>query len=738
MTDGLGTVTYAFNSLSQLTSELRNFNDTLASAPETNNGFKIEYTYHLGGQLKSLKEPFGVTINYDLDKTGRLTSVAPSTTFGGTTAFVTNAQYRAWGGLKHLEYGNGVEMNTTFNDKLLPETYQLATSTVDVMDKTYQYYADGRLKHTDDALNWKFDRLNTYDHQGRLYQGKSSTEANGTTIPDGWNQTQNLPYRQQYTYDAFGNMTQRYNKQWGGDANLQILYTYSNNRITSSSNGYGTWNNWQHDADGRVTQSPWPDGPAEMKYDAAGRLIFKRDVFTYNEHEDRLTRYYNGDAREQKRFTERCRETEPMTEECVWDQESIFYYIRSTVMGGEVVAEAFSDGSKGRRMVIAGGEVIAYLTYRWTNTWPNNQKVDAVHYEHVDANGVSQRVTRQAPEHIFGVPISDPNYIDQRQAEFDPAGGNVGTVTSYNPVYGGVNGDFPPIEIESDLFINGLRSPCELDGITVSCAQLERQANSGGVQVDILSNQWGQLIRDLYDLIPHGNGIFTLGSPGPREYAKGVPSWLDRMYGFSTQGQTRQTPRIFKVDDDELKKSLSYCIAHIFKKGKGWEATNVREMTAKQNGSITFTKGKHSFTVETGNNFTSAQLTRIAFNLASSTPLGNQRAYGITFYVGSPKVETHFGITVRTDPTTTNYVGRDLLAFSREFDSKPSIQTFGFVLTTQIHELGHSLMARFFGRTDYKNSDGHGDPKPWEQWRREIGWQFEKCVTDKYISLTED
>ncbi len=60
---------------------------------------------------------------------------------------------------------------------------------------------------------------------------------------------------------------------------------------------------------------------------------------------------------------------------------------------------------------------------------------DVVHFRQVEASGSSERVTRAYPENIFGVPSWDPDYIDQRQAEFDPTGGNVGTVSNYQPQF---------------------------------------------------------------------------------------------------------------------------------------------------------------------------------------------------------------------------------------------------------------------------------------------------------------
>ncbi|MBX3292719.1 MAG: RHS repeat protein [Acidobacteria bacterium] len=532
MTDGLGTQAYEYDELSRLTAETRSFTDTLANAPLPDNSFRLEYTYHLAGQLKSLKEPFGVTVNYALDKSGRLSGVSPSSPIGDINTFISNTQYRAFGGLKHLEYGNGVEMNTEFNNRLRPDTFTLATSTVDVMEKTYQYYPDGKLKHVDDALNWRFDRLNTYDHVGRIKMAKSSSEANGTEITNGWEQTQNLPYRQEYTYDAFDQMTQRYNLQWGG-ANTDASYTYANGRVTNSF--------WTHDADGRVTHSMWPDGPSDHEYDAGGQMVFKHDIIEYDIYERKLWRHYSGDGRELKREPDRCSipEGDPPPEECEWEDDptDTMYFIRSTVMGGEVVAEANWTGDKGKRMVLVGGEVIAYLTFR-----PG--VIDTVHFRQTDALGISERVTRSSPENLFGVTINEPNYIDPRHMETDPMGGNVGTVTSHTPVYLPVNSHFPPIEGDSPVYINGQQVRFSLDGVAMSNQVAMAYINSvviGG------ANGLSQIIMQHNDAPRLTNIRLKLSDSNTWEnWGSNFPGALDRAFANWGIHQMRATyiPRV--------------------------------------------------------------------------------------------------------------------------------------------------------------------------------------------------
>lgn len=197
-----------------------------------------------GGQLKSYKDPYGEEITYANDKAGRLTAVIGSSCTDGFTNYASGATYRSWAdGLKHLDYANGVDMDMTYNDRLQPATYDLVKNTTDIMKKNYEYAGDGSLKFVEDDMNGIFDRLNLYDHAGRVKVGKSSTEASGTTVTS--NQDTQLPYRQTFTHNAFNNMTARDNLHWGVDywngVSNNLSYTYANNRITNSY--------WQYDAD---------------------------------------------------------------------------------------------------------------------------------------------------------------------------------------------------------------------------------------------------------------------------------------------------------------------------------------------------------------------------------------------------------------------------------------------------------------------------------------------------------
>ncbi|MFN0140530.1 MAG: hypothetical protein ACKVQW_10665 [Pyrinomonadaceae bacterium] len=448
MTDGLGTQTYGYNELSQMTAETRQFSDSLPNAPMTNNSFRLEYTYTLASQLKSLKDPYNQQINYDFDKAGRLSSVTGAA-YGGVSTYANNAGYRAWGGLKHLEYGNGTQIETAYNNRLQADHFEYTKVgvTTPLLSKNYQYYADGKLKFVDDlALHSIWDRLMTYDHAGRIKHGKSSLEASGGTVA---NAELSLPYRQSYQFNAFNNLTQRNNLHWGqgsyNNHNFDLNYSYQNDRVTNVG--------WLHDADGRVTQSNAPDEAEASVYDAAGQL-----TRIHNVTDSDIYRHQDGLGRETKSVKGTCRPPILHPEDpCVWENE-IKYYIRSSVLGGEVVSDVMPDGGKYRTYVHAAGAVIAWQHGITTQS-------QSVVFLQTDASGMSSKSSTEN-----GVLFTGDGF-EGAPTELDPFGSNAGQVSPYYDPY-------PPepcggcgwLGRDDPTRVNGESVEYQIDGMTVNHA----------------------------------------------------------------------------------------------------------------------------------------------------------------------------------------------------------------------------------------------------------------------------
>src|SRR6266849_10934845 len=123
MTDGFGSKTYSYNSLSRLMSETRTFNGV--------GTFTLNYDYNLGGELKKITDSTGMTINYGYDNTGRLNGVTGSDNlFAGVSNYASNFQFRAWGGLKAMTDGLNHVTSLLYNSKLQPSQYDISGNVV--------------------------------------------------------------------------------------------------------------------------------------------------------------------------------------------------------------------------------------------------------------------------------------------------------------------------------------------------------------------------------------------------------------------------------------------------------------------------------------------------------------------------------------------------------------------------------------------------------------------------------
>ena len=443
MTDALGTVAYTYDELSRMTSEARNFSDTLADEPASG-VYEVQYTYGLAGGLLSYTDPFGEEIGYSNDKLGRLSSVTGSS-FGGVTSYASNPGYRAWGALKSLSYSNGYEMQISFDDRLRASEYDYrkpADPYAWKRHKDFEYYSDGRLKLADETghlANNRFDRSFTYDHQGRVKEAKSGVEAHGGTETH----LMNLPYRQTYTFTPFGQVESRDSTLWNYGV-WDFNYTYQNNRRAGG----------QHDADGRETYG----NSTHYEFDASGGLVGTSRSQSFDADMVR-----DGNGREGKRSQKLWD-----VEEEEWGEVKSTYQIFSSVLG-RTVSEADTTGKKWRTFVIAAGAEIARQAVLENDD-------EAVTLVHTDPSGVS----------TFSMSIGT-GFAHDTQAmkteELDGLGNNVGTHGSMSrpPYSGGVMASANDSVTIDDVTMGD----CELDGMITPCSMVNRMAGSGALQLEV-------------------------------------------------------------------------------------------------------------------------------------------------------------------------------------------------------------------------------------------------------------
>jgi len=379
MTDGMGSKTYSYNQLSQLMSETRTFSD-----PENPviNGITrtVSYDYNLAGQLKRVTDPFNATINYSYDSTGRVGSIT-GTSFSGVTTYTTNMQYRAWGGLKHLNYGNTRTLDMGYNSRLQTTSFGIPT----VMNKTYEYNSDGALRYSHDLINDRFDRSYSYDHISRMTGAVSGPVARGQA------DTEDRPYLQSFAYDAFNHLTSQSGNHWSME-NLASDATFTNNRRDFS--GY--------DADGNYLSGNLPDF---YIYDSAGQITTVQ-TFANN---DTTIQVFDVDGLRVK-----TKETTHITGQTF---TQVTYYITSSVLGGRVLTELTENGGKQRTFVYAGSQVLAWQTLLLGT--------EQLVWEHRDPSNASFRTTNPNGS------LNDQTAMNGRAAELDPAGADAALVDPY-------------------------------------------------------------------------------------------------------------------------------------------------------------------------------------------------------------------------------------------------------------------------------------------------------------------
>lgn len=347
MTDGLGSTTYSYDQLSRMTSETRNFT-SVGSYTLTYDG------YNLSGQLTSFSNPWGAQVGYAYDKAGRLTNVSGAN-YGGVSTYASSLTYRAFGGIKGMNYGNARSLSVSYDNRLRPTQWNWGTT------QNYKYFYDylnehtGRVTYTQNMNDGTLDRSYEYDHVGRLSFAHSGAEARAHAYSGQWG-TMDGPFSLAFEYDEWGNMTHRYG--WGGEVqgggagqSSDLYYSYnSNNRRTGFSyDNAGNLTNdlgqtFAYDATRQQTSASYGGYSLQQSYDGDGLRVKKTE---------------NGDTT---------------------------YYLRSTVLGGSVVAEIKDWGSGWswwRGYVYSGSQLLAI------------QK-DGVNWVHEDPITKSKRITNSS------------------------------------------------------------------------------------------------------------------------------------------------------------------------------------------------------------------------------------------------------------------------------------------------------------------------------------------------------
>ena len=407
MTDDSGRVDYQYNSLSQLISETRQFTGLSGSYP-------LSYTYNVAGEVESVTDPTGVVVSYEYDKTGRLSDVKGST-YAGVSEYATAIRYRAFDAVKSLTYGNSQTLNQSYNARRQLTSFAVGS----LLSADFQYHPDGQIRYARDNTDPKMDRAYHYDQAGRISEALSGAESRGESTADG-------VYRQTYQYDVWDNLTGKaVNRFWSGGEPFAI--TYVNDRAQGTN----------YDADGRVTRDA---NDRTHAYDAAGRQTTTQEVSRasswatggaqpnsppggyYTTTTLTIGQTYDEDGGCTKRVETKTQATpfyQPVT------TQRVDYYVRSSVLGGEVITELTSAGAKRKTNVYAGGTVVAeqqlYNEGQQSITWKHLNPVTGTTME----SGAGGAAGGKKDYDPFGLELgyADP-YLQNEEPDYASMGGS--------------------------------------------------------------------------------------------------------------------------------------------------------------------------------------------------------------------------------------------------------------------------------------------------------------------------
>jgi len=426
MTDGLGSKTYAYDQLSRLQSESRTFAGV--------GTFNLSYDYNYASQLKKITDASGIAISYGYDETGQLTAVTGSgTLYAGVSTYASGLKYRAWGGLKQLVDGLGYTVTLGYNARANVNHFDISSG---VVNQNYDSYNDGRISVVHNTTDQDFDRAYSYDHAGRLTEGKSGWDVNGSLYIG-------IPYHETFAYDAFSDLTARGSESWDNFSDTDAA-TYNNYRRSG----------WGYDADGRNTT----EGSRTNVFDGGGlQTSMSTTAVLLNSSSYTVTQNlaYDADGALLKEVT---------TQSNAPGYSNTTYHLRSSVLGGAVVEELNSSGQKFVGYVFSpSGAPLA------------KQSDNAVTWTHYTSASTSL-YTKTSGSSATG------------RTEFDPLGADVAVTAPADP---------PPTEGEGDIGAGhfagildarwsdmfNLDGGCMIDGVASSCGLAMGIVNAGAAVI---------------------------------------------------------------------------------------------------------------------------------------------------------------------------------------------------------------------------------------------------------------
>jgi len=281
--------------------------------------YEINRTYDLAGNVTSQTYPSGHTVTYSYDSAGRTSSFGGNLGDGVTRSYASSFIYNARNQITQELFGTQTPLYHKLFYNIRGQLFDMRLSSVnDLWDwnrgRLILYYSSNHIwgqSGTDNNGNVRFaetwippenatlDQADTliedvysYDSLNRL----SSVQEQQTSVAGGWGNWQQQ-FRQQYTYDRYGNRTIDAAQTWGAGINTkQFTVNTTTNRLGVPAGQSGAMT---YDAAGNLTTDSY-SGYGSMTFDANNRIVAAQDSFaswsyyTYNADGQRIKRKINN------------------------------------------------------------------------------------------------------------------------------------------------------------------------------------------------------------------------------------------------------------------------------------------------------------------------------------------------------------------------------------------------------------------------------------------------------------
>jgi RHS repeat-associated protein len=277
--------------------------------------YQTSREYNLAGAVTSQTYPSGHTVSYSYDSAARTSGFTGTLGDGVNRTYANNISYSSFGSLAREQFGTNTSLYHKKFYNIRGQLFDTRLSSVDDMwdwnrGRLILYYSSNHVwgqSGTDNngnvrnAENWippenaTLDQADTltediysYDALNRL----SSVAEQRTSVATGWG-TWTQQFRQQYTYDRYGNRTIDGAQTWGvGVNNKQFTVDTTTNRLGVPAGQSGVMS---YDNAGNLTTDTYT-GVGVRTYDAENRIITAAD------NTNQTSRYtYNADGQRVRR-----------------------------------------------------------------------------------------------------------------------------------------------------------------------------------------------------------------------------------------------------------------------------------------------------------------------------------------------------------------------------------------------------------------------------------------------------